>query len=135
MPEPPDAPFSLQNRVAIVTGASRGIGQAIAAGLSQAGARVIGISRTGSGDVEGITHRPCDITDQHALAGLFSAFERELQAVDILVNAAAVSLPAGNPDCTSEIARMRRTLDVDVVSAYATVLFARPLLAASAEAV
>ena len=39
--------FSLQGRRAIVTGASRGIGAAIAAGLAEAGADVFGFSRSG----------------------------------------------------------------------------------------
>ncbi|MEM8552812.1 MAG: SDR family NAD(P)-dependent oxidoreductase [Pseudomonadota bacterium] len=41
--------FSLHGRLALVTGASRGIGQALAVGLAQAGADVIAVARTRSG--------------------------------------------------------------------------------------
>ncbi len=58
--------FKLDGRVAIVTGASRGIGQALALGLAQAGADIACITRSGNADatrelVEGCGRRFLDI--------------------------------------------------------------------------
>lgn len=61
--------FSLESKVALVTGASRGIGEAVVHELSLAGAKVYGISRSTkkSEEVEGIHYLPCDITQREDL--------------------------------------------------------------------
>ncbi|MHC4847772.1 MAG: SDR family NAD(P)-dependent oxidoreductase [Planctomycetota bacterium] len=68
----------LQGATALVTGASRGIGAALAAELQGRGARVTGVSRTGA-DV-------CDVSDPAQVAALFA----RTGPVDLLVNNAAV---------------------------------------------
>lgn len=79
---------------ALVTGAGRGLGRAIAAGLTRNGARVVAMSRTGTAQslvAEGgaAAAIDCDLNDRSALA---RGFERALSAldgrVDVLVNAA-----------------------------------------------
>jgi 2-deoxy-D-gluconate 3-dehydrogenase len=86
--------FKLDGRVALVTGASRGLGQAIAWGLAQAGADVACVSR-GSADetrqlVEQAGRRFCslqaDLAKPDARAGLVDAVIAELGSIDILVN-------------------------------------------------
>ncbi len=61
---------ALQGQVAVVTGASRGIGRAVAAALRGAGARVVRVARSlvtgGSGDFHDIR---CDVTDSVAVEG------------------------------------------------------------------
>lgn len=88
----------LDGQVAIVTGSSRGIGLAIAAALSDAGARVACIARgldgavtaaTGlSGEARGYA---CDVTDPDACIELVKQVEGELGPVDILVNNAGIT--------------------------------------------
>ncbi len=96
--------FDLTGRVAIVTGASRGLGRAIALGLAEAGARVACVSRN-QADLERIVAEiraagsdgialAADVTDVHqARAAVDRAVER-LGRLDVLVNNAGVGTPA-----------------------------------------
>jgi len=90
-----DSLFSLEGRLAVVTGASRGIGLAIATTLAQAGADVVGVSHAlPEGDsplraaVEGagrtFTPVSADFSDRSAVAAL--AADLAARPVDILVN-------------------------------------------------
>jgi NADP-dependent 3-hydroxy acid dehydrogenase YdfG len=86
----------LADRTAVVTGASRGIGAAIAGALAKAGARVALMARTGSqldslaAETGGIAV-PCDLRDPAALqAGVEAVLNRLGAAPDIVVNNAGV---------------------------------------------
>ena len=77
-------------RVALVTGASRGIGRGIAASLHAAGYRVAGIHR--SGDVpDGVLGVRCDITDPEQVEAAFVTVEQHLGPVEILVANAGIT--------------------------------------------
>ena len=116
--------FSLEGRVAIVTGASRGIGAAIASGFTGAGARVTGVARSAQGP-SNVDYRVCDIAAAGAFEKLVeSVFERE-RRLDILVNAAGVSQP---PSQASEEERFERTLDVNLRCTYSACMVAARLM-------
>lgn len=128
----PAASFALTGRTAIVTGASRGIGAAIAQGFAEAGARVICVSRSGGTPSAGIIHEQCDLSVPEAATELLARVVRQTGSLNILVNAAAISMPPDTErSVDGEIARMRRTLEVDVVAAYAMVLASLPLMRAA----
>jgi dehydrogenase/reductase SDR family member 1 len=80
----------LQDRVALVTGASRGVGRGVALGLAHAGAKVFATGRsvTQADLGPGITAIACDHTDDEAVAHLFREIEATAGRLDILVNAA-----------------------------------------------
>ncbi|MDE2066365.1 MAG: SDR family oxidoreductase [Bradyrhizobium sp.] len=117
--------FSLQGRRAIVTGASRGIGAAIAAGLSEAGAEVLGLSRSGTAP-KGVEPVACDLADDAALNRAIEGFAKRHDRLEVLVNAAGISLPARN--AADELDRFRQTVAIDLTGVYATILAAYPLL-------
>jgi 3-oxoacyl-[acyl-carrier protein] reductase len=75
--------------VAVVTGASRGIGLAIAARLSVDGARVAGCGRSGDGPA-GMFFRHCDVADGAAVKDFAAAVHAELGPVRYLVNNAGL---------------------------------------------
>jgi len=89
----------LQGEIALVTGASRGIGAAIADELAAMGATVIGTATSESGAAaigarlaaHGGHGRVLDVTDGAAVEGLVEAIAKEFGAVSILVNNAGIT--------------------------------------------
>ncbi|MBM3187997.1 MAG: SDR family oxidoreductase [Chloroflexi bacterium] len=93
--------FKLDGKAAMVTGASRGLGQGIALGLAEAGADIVGISRGSCEEtakrVEALgrrfLHLPCDLAEA-SVADLNALVERAVEAMghlDILVNVAGIN--------------------------------------------
>jgi 2-deoxy-D-gluconate 3-dehydrogenase len=97
--------FDLSGKTALVTGCKRGIGKAMAIGLAEAGADIIGVSATleptGSA-VEREVHAlgrkftgyAADFADRAALHGFIAQVKRDFPVIDILVNNAGTILRA-----------------------------------------
>jgi 3-oxoacyl-[acyl-carrier protein] reductase len=96
----------LAGQVAVVTGAGRGIGKAIAMNLAELGARTVlcGRSREALEQTSNIIQNSggqtsvieCDVTDLHSVESLADRVERTFQRLDILVNNAGIG-GAGGP--------------------------------------
>ncbi|MEW1846444.1 SDR family oxidoreductase [Nonomuraea angiospora] len=79
--------LQLSGRVAVVTGASKGIGLAVATTLAEEGAHVVAASRTRTDEwPDKVVHVPVDLMDPEAPARVVARAVEEFGGVDILVN-------------------------------------------------
>ena len=115
--------MKLQDRVAIVTGGGRGIGEAIALTLARQGARVVVASRTqaeldrvvaqiceAGGQAEAI---PADVGQQSSVFQLVEKTLKTFGQIDILVNAAATYGPIG-PMWEADIEEWTRAVQINL---------------------
>ena len=118
---------SLEGRVALITGASRGIGAAIARSLDAAGAHVALASRSGDdASIEGALGIPCDVRDPDALASAAAATVARFGGLDILVVNAGVGAYGPILDLPAE--QIDEMIDVNVKGAIHSVRAALPHL-------
>lgn len=120
----------MDERVALVTGAASGIGEAVAAAFAERGWRVVAVDvaapeRDGPADrIERV-----DLAEPGAVEGLVERVEKEEGRLDALVNNAAVQLPGAVDEL--ELEAWRRTLAVNLTAPFWTIRCAADLLAAS----
>ena len=114
--------FSLQGKIALVTGASYGIGYAIASAYAKAGATIVfnDISEElvnkglAAYEKDGIKAYGfvCDVTDEAAVSAMIAKIESEIGIIDILVNNAGIIKRI--PMCEMSAADFRKVIDVDL---------------------
>ncbi len=114
--------FSLEGKIALVTGASYGIGFAIAKSLSEAGAKIVfndikqefvdkGVAayKEAGIDAKGYV---CDVTDEDAVNAMVADIEKTVGVIDILVNNAGIIKRI--PMTEMSAAEFRQVIDVDL---------------------
>jgi len=117
----------LSGRIALVTGAARGIGKAIALALAEAGADVAVNYRAREADALAVADAVrdfgrrtmtvrADVSDSSAVKSMVEAIADELGGVDVLVNNAGVAIRRGLDDLTE--ADFDRTIAVNLKSAF-----------------
>lgn len=84
--------FNFENRVAIVTGGSKGIGASICEHLSANGAKVYSLSRSiPENGNSNVTYKQCDVSNFEDVQTIISDIHKEAGSIDILVNNAGVT--------------------------------------------
>lgn len=118
--------FSLDGKIALVTGASSGIGFSMACGLAKAGAKIvfndineeivnkaIKAYKDNGIDVKGYI---CDVTNEKLVNEMVVTIEKEVGAIDILVNNAGIIKRVPMHNMTSD--DFRRVIDVDLTAPF-----------------
>ena len=109
--------FSLKNKTALVTGGGRGIGEAIAIGLKDAGALVAVFDCALPVELpEKIKYYALDIGKRDELVANFNQFVNDFKKIDILVNNAGITLPSPSEEYTVE--DWYNTLDINLSSVF-----------------
>lgn len=131
----------LSDRIALVTGASRGIGRAAALALAGAGAHIVAVART-QGALEALddeiraatggpaTLVPMDIAEEGGLDQLGLAVHQRFGRLDVLVHAAAILGPL-TPVAHIEPKHWDRVLAVNLTASYRLIRSVEPLLRAA----
>jgi NAD(P)-dependent dehydrogenase (short-subunit alcohol dehydrogenase family) len=128
----------LSNRIALVTGASRGIGRAAALALAAAGAHIVAVARTPGGlealddEIRNLTGQPAtlvpmDIAEGDGLDQLGLAIHERFGRLDILVHAAAILGPM-TPVGHIEPQHWDRIVAVNLTATYRLIRSMEPLL-------
>ncbi len=120
------ANFSLEGKVALVTGAAYGIGFAIAEALASAGAKIAFNCRSqhhldqalADYKDKGIEAKGyiCDVTDEQGVAAMVADIEKELGVIDILVNNAGIIKRI--PMHEMSVEEFRQVVDIDLTAAF-----------------
>jgi 7-alpha-hydroxysteroid dehydrogenase len=133
--------FRLTDRVALVTGAGRGIGAAVAVAFAEAGADVAICARTASqlhevaAQIEGLGRRalvmPADVSDLTELPALVDRTVNELGRLDVLVNNAGGTTPKAFLDTSTRM--FEKAFHFNVTTAFELTKLATPSLLESGD--
>lgn len=110
--------FDLSGRIAVVTGAGRGMGAGIAEVMANAGAKVIAAGRgnnvfeTAERIQKGVEPRILDVSDEKAVAEFGEEILKKYGKVDILVNNAGIMLPVSPYTMETEIREKQYRINV-----------------------
>ncbi len=128
--------FRMTDKVAIVTGAGRGIGAATAIGLAEAGADVLISARTAdqlesvAGNIEAAGRQavavPADLSDLEAVAGLVEKAQKAFGRLDLVVNNVGGAMP--RPFLDTSPGRLEQAFHFNVATAHALLRPAVPVM-------
>jgi NAD(P)-dependent dehydrogenase (short-subunit alcohol dehydrogenase family) len=118
--------FSLNDKLAVVTGAGRGIGRALSIGIAEAGADVVLLSRTRSdledtaSEIEKLGRRayiiPTDVTSRDEIRKAIDYIEGQKRSIDILINNAGMNIRSTALEVTDQ--EWQTIMDTNLKSAF-----------------
>ena len=132
----------MEDRVVLITGASRGIGKALAVGFARAGATVVASARTtrpGSGVAQGsleetvkqirdsggkALHFPCDVTSEEQVKALVDSAVAEAGPIDVLINNAGIEVTGAITELG--VTEFENVLKVNVVGPFLLCKYVAP---------
>lgn len=118
--------FSLDGKVALVTGGTHGLGMAIATGLAKAGAKIVindvfedklvkAVEEYKKNDIEVATYA-FDVTKEEQVKASVAIIEEEFGSIDILVNNAGII--NRTPALDMDVSAFRQVIDIDLVGPF-----------------
>jgi NAD(P)-dependent dehydrogenase (short-subunit alcohol dehydrogenase family) len=116
--------FSLERKVALVTGGGRGIGQVVALGLAQAGAEIAIVSRTGADETVRLIKETggkaysliADVTDEEAVNAALKEIVSRSRGLHIVFNNAGICIHQDTLEAS--ITKWREVLDINLTGEY-----------------
>lgn len=118
--------FSLNGKVALITGGASGIGYGMAKALYEAGAKIAFNTRSLNSLNEGLENFAkenipvrgylCDVTDEKSVQSMINQIEKDLGTIDILVNNAGIIKRL--PMLETSVADYKEVLDIDLVGPF-----------------
>lgn len=107
----------MPERHVLITGATRGIGEALAAHCLEAGDLVVGCGRSASAiSHERYTHCEVDVTDAKAVDGVFRELKRRVKRLDVLINNAGIG--GMNAIALTPVDAARRIVETNFLAAF-----------------
>ncbi|PFA70088.1 2-deoxy-D-gluconate 3-dehydrogenase [Bacillus sp. AFS015802] len=118
--------FSLKDKLAVVTGAGRGIGRALSIGLAEAGADVVLLARTRedleetAGEIKKLGRKahilPTDVTSREDIRKAIAYIEDHDLSIDILINNAGMNIRSAALEVTDD--EWEKIMDTNLKSAF-----------------
>lgn len=136
---PPHAPDAPQPKIALVTGASRGLGAALAEALGARGWHVVAVGRT-TGALEELDDRirtgggsatlaPMDVTNAAAMIQMVQAVQARWGGIDLWAHTAVHAAPL-SPAAQTDPKEIARSIDTNIAATHGLMQLVEPLLRA-----
>jgi len=126
-----------ENKIAVVTGANRGIGFAVAKGLLEKGVKVIVTSRSEKDGKQALTelkqkgdavYHQLDVTDLDSIKRLVAFLEEQFGKLHILINNAGINYDTWQNTVNADLDQVRDTIETNLMGPWQTIQEMLPLL-------